>query len=100
MKRSNNLYHFFTSLLYRKKVADVSDPSLIIYYDFDTGPDSDIIRNHGVAGSVADLSNGKIFGTSLYNEAISKELRTPKKGFMVRHWRKNLRSIKDLHFFC
>ena len=85
MKGSNNYYHYFTSLLYRKKVADVSDLSLIIYYDFDTGPDSDVIRNHGVAGSVADLSNGKIFGTSLYNEAISKELRTPKKGFMVRY---------------
>ena len=85
MKGSNNYYHYFTSLLYRKKVADASDLSLIIYYDFDTGPDSDVIRNHGVAGSVADLSNGKIFGTSLYNEAISKELRTPKKGFMVRY---------------
>ena len=96
-KQSNNFLSFFLSLLQRKKVADVSDPSLIIYYDFDNGPDSDIIPNLGIAGSVADLSNGKIFGTRLYNEAISKELRTPKKGFMVRNFIRDLGSTEYLH---
>lgn len=70
--------------LYRAKVGNVSDPSLFIYYDFDDVSTAPLIANRGVAGSSADLQNGKIFGGSMYYETISKELRTPVKGHLVR----------------
>lgn len=54
--------------------ANVNDPSLFIYYNFDEGPGSDLIKNHGVAGSVADLFNGKVFGGTFYVDSVSSQL--------------------------
>ena len=56
---------------------------MYIYYDFDEGPGSSIIKNHGTAGSTADLQNGKIFDGDLYSELISTELRVPSPGYWV-----------------
>ena len=42
-----------------------------------------VINNLGVAGSAANLINGKIFGGDLYYETVSKELRKPLKGYLV-----------------
>ena len=43
---------------YWMKAADVSDPSLFIYYNFDEGPGSSVIHNLGAVGSQANLING------------------------------------------
>ena len=56
---------------------------MYIYYDFDEGPGSSIIKNHGTASSTADLQNGKIFDGDLYSELISTELRVPSPGYWV-----------------
>ena len=40
--------------------VDVSDASLFLYYNFDEGPGSAIIKNHGTIGSQGDLYNGQI----------------------------------------
>ena len=56
---------------------------MYIYYNFDEGPGSFIIKNHGTAGSTADLQNGKIFDGDLYSELISTELRVPSPGYWV-----------------
>ena len=72
-----------TYVLLRKKAGDVRDQSMYIYYDFDEGPGSSIIKNHGTAGSTADLQNGKIFDGDLYSELISTELRVPSPGYWV-----------------
>ena len=69
--------------LCRAKVGDVSDPSLFIYYDFDDLSSAPTIPNRGIAGSSADLLNGKIFGDNVYYESISKELRTPVRAYLV-----------------
>ena len=43
---------------YWMKAADVSDPSLFIYYNFDEGPGASVIHNLGAVGSQANLING------------------------------------------
>ena len=48
------------------KVADVSDPSLFIYYDFEEGPNATVYRNKGIAGKSADLYNGEVIVFSYY----------------------------------
>jgi hypothetical protein len=42
--------------------GNTSNPYMIIYYNFDEGPNAEVITNHGQAGSVADLYNGKASG--------------------------------------
>ena len=42
-----------------QKAVDTTDPSLFLYYNFDDGPDSAVIKNHGTIGSQADLYNGQ-----------------------------------------
>jgi hypothetical protein len=66
------------------KAADTTDSSLFIYYDFDEGPGAaDVIKNHGVAGSVADINNGKIFGGKLYYDTVSSGIRNSIPADMV-----------------
>lgn len=56
---------------------------MFIYYDFDDISTAPLIVNRGIAGSSADLQNGKIFGDSVYYESISKEVRTAVRGYLV-----------------
>ena len=56
--------------------ANTSDSSLFIYYDFDDGPSSSIATNRGLAGSVADLYNGKVFGGLIYFDSNSQSIRS------------------------
>jgi hypothetical protein len=63
--------------------ADVSDSSLVIYYNFDEGPNHGTIKNHGIAGAQADLLNGRIFGGQLHFEANSQALRSVKLATFV-----------------
>ena len=56
-----------------------------------------VITNLGVAGSAANLINGKIFGGDLYYETVSKELRKPLKGYLVIKY--SIVHLSALHFF-
>ena len=42
-----------------QKVVDTTDPSLFLYYNFDEGPSSTVIKNHGTIGTQGDLYNGQ-----------------------------------------
>jgi hypothetical protein len=57
-------------------VANTSDPGLVIYYNFDEGPGTTVIKNHGRAGSALDLYNGQVFGNSIWYDTSSGALRT------------------------
>jgi hypothetical protein len=58
------------------KEADITDNSLVIYYNFNEGPGSKTIKNHGIAGVQADLQNGQMFGGPRYFETVSSQLRS------------------------
>jgi hypothetical protein len=49
-----------------KKTVDVTDSSLFLYYNFDEGPGSRVIKNHGTIGSQGDLYNGQVLGSTTY----------------------------------
>ena len=58
------------------KVADVTDPSLFIYYNFDEGPGARVIKNLGSIGAQADLQNGQfINGATEYYESDTQVTR-------------------------
>ena len=76
---SNTLKHS----LPRQNEANISDPSLVLYYNFDEGPHATTFKNRGRAVS-SDISNGKIFGLNMYVEATTKEFRNPVEGYAVR----------------
>ena len=63
--------------------GNVSDPSLFIYYDFDDGPGSDVIKNHGTAGAQADIYNGEMFGSHVYYDTVGQTMRTITKAAWV-----------------
>ena len=44
--------------------VDTTDSSLFLYYNFDEGPGSTVIKNHGTIGSQGDLYNGQILGST------------------------------------
>ena len=48
-----------------------TDPSLFLYYNFDEGPGSAFIKNHGTIGPQADLYNGQILGSTTYLETVT-----------------------------
>jgi len=50
------------------KVADITDTSLFIYYNFDDGPGTKVIKNYGSVGSQADLYNGQLMGGTTYTD--------------------------------
>ena len=58
------------------RVGNTSDSSLFIYYSFDEGPGSEVIRNRGSIGSIVDLHNGRVFGSKEYAESESGEQRS------------------------
>ena len=47
-------------------VVDTTDPSLFLYYNFDEGPSSTVITNHGTIGTQGDLYNGQVCITLLF----------------------------------
>ena len=51
-----------------QKAVDVTDLSLFLYYDFDEGPGSPVITNHGTIGSQGNLYNGQVLGSTTYLE--------------------------------
>jgi hypothetical protein len=57
---------------------NISDPSLVLYYNFDEGPNSDIIYNHGIAGSVGNLYNGRVADGVYYSDLQLGEIRHSK----------------------
>ena len=60
--------------------VDTTDPSLFLYYNFDEGPGSPIIRNHGSIGSQGDLYNGQVLGSTKYLETTSQTTLAVKPG--------------------
>ena len=75
--------HTLKHSLPRQNEANISDPSLVLYYNFDEGPHATTFKNRGRAVS-SDISNGKIFGLNMYVEATTKEFRNPVEGYAVR----------------
>jgi len=43
-----------------KKAVDTTDSSLFLYYNFDEGPGSTVIKNRGTIGPQGDLYNGQV----------------------------------------
>jgi hypothetical protein len=56
--------------------VNTSDSSLFIYYNFDEGPDSSVIKNLAQAGSQADLYNGQVFGDTSFLDTVSDTTQT------------------------
>ena len=55
-----------------QQAVDTTDPSLFLYYNFDEGPGSTVIKNHGTIGSQGDLYNGQVLGSTSYLETNSQ----------------------------
>ena len=60
-----------------------TDPSLFLYYNFDEGPVSTVITNHGTIGPQGDLYNGKVLGSSTYMDTASQAILPVKQGLFA-----------------
>lgn len=65
-------------------LPNASDHSLFIYYDFEEGPGAAVFKNKGVAGAVADMYNGKVFGGKMYYEVTSQGVQPTQPATVVR----------------
>ena len=76
-QRSNHFYGWMDDLAFYNRVlsveeiannwqkaVDTTDSSLFLYYNFDEGPGSTLIRNYGTIGSQANLYNGQVHSHS------------------------------------
>ena len=63
-----------------QKAVDTTDASLFLYYNFDEGPGSTVIKNYGTIGSQGDLYNGQFLGSTAYLETNSQALLPVTKG--------------------
>ena len=63
-----------------QKAINTDDPSLFLYYNFDDGPGSDLIKNLGKIGAQGNLYNGQILGSSTYLETNSQTLMSVTRG--------------------
>ena len=91
--------HTLKHSLPRQNEANISDPSLVLYYNFDEGPHATTFKNRGRAVS-SDISNGKIFGLNMYVEATTKEFRNPVEGYAVRTQCRSLLLFSFSFNFC
>jgi hypothetical protein len=71
-----------------QKDVNSSDPSLVLFYNFDEGPNAIIIKNKAASNIPhSDMVNGRVFGSLFFDDALSpmdSKMKETSPAYLVR----------------